>query len=171
MLKRKKTPVATKTPVVNNRPIIPFTMNPIKVLFLCIHNSARSQMAEAYLKKFGGDAYHVESAGLEAGRLNPLAVAVMQEDGIDISHNKTKDVFEFFQEGRRYDYVITVCDEASASRCPIFPGMHTKIHWGFDDPSSFTGEEHERLARTRAVRDTIRTAVEEFVRNTRSKAR
>ena len=145
-------------------------MNPIKVLFLCIHNSARSQMAEAYLKKFGGAAYHVESAGLEAGRLNPLAVAVMQEDGIDISQNKTKDVFEFFKEGRRYDYVITVCDEASASRCPIFPGLHTKIHWGFDDPSSFSGEEQERLARTRTVRDTIRAAVKEFVRTTQPTA-
>ena len=75
-------------------------------------------MAEAYLKKFGGDQYHVESAGLEAGNLNPFAVKAMQEDGIDISNNKTKDVFEFFKEGRLYNYVVTVCDEASAARCP-----------------------------------------------------
>ena len=101
-------------------------MEKIKVLFLCIHNSARSQMAEAYLNKFGGNQYHVESAGLEAGNLNPFAVKAMQEDGIDISNNKTKDVFEFFKEGRLYNYVVTVCDEASASRCPIFPGVHKK---------------------------------------------
>jgi arsenate reductase len=134
-------------------------MSKIKVLFLCIHNSARSQMAEAYLKKFGGDAFSVESAGLEAGKLNPLAVEAMKEDGIDISGNVTKDVFTFFKEGRIYHYVITVCDEASAASCPVFPGAHEKINWSFEDPSAFTGTHEEKLQRTLDVRDQIKEAV------------
>jgi len=141
-------------------------MAPIRVLFLCIHNSARSQMAEAYLKKMGGDQFFVESAGLEAGILNPLAVEVMKEDGIDISSNQAKDVFEFFREGRTYDYVITVCDEASAARCPIFPGVHEKINWSFADPSALTGTREEKLARTREVRDQIKEAVTALVKST-----
>ena len=138
-------------------------MTKIKVLFLCIHNSARSQMAEAYLKKLGGDNYEVESAGLEAGKLNRLAIAVMQEEGIDISSNKTKDVFDFFKEGRLYNYVVTVCDEASAAKCPIFPGVHKKINWSFTDPSSLTGTEEEKLQQTRIVRDNIKIAVQKFI--------
>jgi arsenate reductase len=134
-------------------------MAQIKVLFLCIHNSARSQMAEAYLKKFGGDTFFAESAGLEAGKLNPLAVEVMKEDGIDISNNQTKDVFEFLKEGRDYHYVITVCDEASAAQCPIFPGVHAKINWSFSDPSALTGSNEEKLATTREVRNKIKEAV------------
>ena len=134
-------------------------MTQTKVLFLCIHNSARSQMAEAYLKKYGGDKFFVESAGLEAGKLNPLAVEVMQEDGIDISNNQTNDVFDFFKEGRLYHYVVTVCDEASADRCPIFPGVHKKINWSFVDPSALTGTHEEKLATTRQVRDKIKESV------------
>lgn len=139
-------------------------MTPIKILFLCIHNSARSQMAEAYLKELAGKEFIAESAGLEAGKLNPLAVEVMQEDGIDISANQTKDVFEFFKQGRKYDYVITVCDEASAARCPVFPGVHEKINWSFTDPSSLTGTHEEKLATTREVRDKIKVAVQDLVK-------
>ncbi len=135
----------------------------IKVLFLCIHNSARSQMAEAYLKKFGDDKFFVESAGLESGKLNPLAVEVMLEDGIDISKNQTKDVFDFFKEGRLYHYVITVCDEANAARCPIFPGVHKKINWSFTDPSSLTGSQEEKRIITREVRDKIKASVLKFI--------
>ncbi|EIA07374.1 MAG: arsenate reductase ArsC [Flavobacteriaceae bacterium] len=135
-----------------------------KVLFLCIHNSARSQMAEAYLKKIGGDKFEVESAGLEAGNLNPFAVAVMKEEGIDISSNQTNDVFDFFKQGRLYRYVITVCDKESSDRCPIFPGMSEKINWSFSDPSSFTGTEEEKLQKTRKVRDQIKEAVQDFVK-------
>jgi arsenate reductase len=138
-------------------------MSQTKVLFLCIHNSARSQMAEAYLKKFGGDKFMAESAGLEAGTLNPFAVRVMMEDGIDISKNLTHDAFEFQKEGRHYDYVVTVCDEGNAARCPVFPGLHKKMHWGFDDPSSFTGTDEERLQKTRVVRDQIKDAILKFV--------
>ena len=134
-----------------------------KVLFLCIHNSARSQMAEAYLKKFGGDNFIVESAGLEPGKLNPLAVEVMKEDCIDIANNPTKDVFDLFKQGKVYNYVITVCDAANAERCPIFPGMLRKLAWSFKDPSSFSGTQEEKLAQTRTVRDEIKEAVQGFV--------
>ena len=116
-------------------------------------------MAEAYMKKFGGENFHVESAGLEAGKLNPLAVEVMKEDNIDISHNQTKDVFDFFKEGKIFHYVVTVCDEASSDRCPIFAGMHKKINWSFVDPSSLTGTQEEKLATTRKVRDKIKERV------------
>ena len=120
-------------------------------------------MAEAYLKKFGGEYFNVESAGLEAGTLNPVAVEVMKEDGIDISTNKTKDVFDFFKEGRQYHYVVTVCDEASAARCPVCPGIHKKLNWSFADPSAFTGTTEEKRAATREVRDKIKSAVHRFI--------
>jgi arsenate reductase (thioredoxin) len=139
-------------------------MKKIKVLFLCVHNSARSQMAEAYLKKIGGDNFDVESAGLEPGKLNPFAVKVMAEDGIDISKNPTKDVFQLFKEGRFFNYVVTVCDAKNSTRCPIFPGMMKKIAWDFEDPSTFTGSDEERLIKTRMVRDKIKEAVEKLVR-------
>jgi arsenate reductase len=138
-------------------------MDIIKVLFLCIHNSARSQMAEAYLKKFAGDKFEVESAGLERGTLNPLAVEVMKEDGIDISQNKTKEVFDFVKQGKTFFYVITVCDAKNSDKCPVFPGMHKKIHWDFEDPSSLAGSYDEKLARTRIVRDEIKEAVKQFI--------
>ncbi len=138
-------------------------MNTTRVLFLCVHNSARSQMAEAYLKQFGGDTFEAESAGLEPGTLNPFAVEVMREDGIDISNNPTNDVFDFFKQGKRFHYVITVCDAGSSARCPIFPGMTKKIAWDFPDPSMFTGTNEEKLAKTREVRNHIKTAVKRFV--------
>ncbi|HMD13113.1 MAG TPA: arsenate reductase ArsC [Bacteroidota bacterium] len=138
-------------------------MDKIKVLFLCIHNSARSQMAEAYLKHFGGERFEVESAGLEPGKLNPLVIEVLREDGIDISNNQTNDVFEFFKQGKRFHYVITVCDAGSSARCPIFPGMTKKIAWDFPDPSVFTGTHEEKLAKTRGVRNNIKAAVKRFL--------
>jgi arsenate reductase len=120
-------------------------------------------MAEAYLKKFGGEKFHVESAGLEPGKLNPFAVEVMKEDGIDISHNPTNDVFEFFKQGKYFGYVITVCDREASERCPVFPGMSEKINWSFDDPSVFAGSDEEKLAKTREVRDRIKAAVLNFI--------
>jgi arsenate reductase (thioredoxin) len=120
-------------------------------------------MAEAYLKKFGGDKFHVESAGLEPGELNPLAVEVMKEDGIDISNNPTNDVFEFFKDGRIFQYVITVCDKEASDRCPVFPGMSQKINWSFADPSKFQGSHEEKLAATRIIRDKIKEAVRQFI--------
>lgn len=134
-----------------------------RVLFVCIHNSARSQMAEAYLNHLGGERFEAESAGIEPGTLNPLAVQVMKEDGIDISTNKTKDVFEFLKRGKLYAYVITVCDEKAAERCPIFPGTGRRLHWSFPDPSTIQGTGEERLARTRDIRDQIRKQIEVFL--------
>jgi arsenate reductase len=133
-----------------------------KILFVCIHNSARSQMAEAFLKKYGGDHFLVESAGLEPGTLNPNVIAVMQEKGIDLSQKGTQAVFDLFRAGRLYNAVITVCDEASAERCPIFPGLVKRINWSFADPSSFTGTSEEVLEKTREVRDEVERAIIEF---------
>ena len=136
----------------------------IKVLFVCVHNSARSQMAEAFLKLLGGEKFFVESAGLEPGKLNPVVVEVMKEIDIDISGNATKSVFDFFKQEKKYDYVITVCDAASGERCPIFPGRVTRFHWGFDDPSSFHGSNEEKLEKTRTVRDQIKARIEQFLK-------
>jgi len=134
-----------------------------KVLFVCIHNSARSQMAEELLRQMAGDRFETESAGLEAGRLNPMAVEVLKEKGIDIAGKKTQEVSDLYKQGRRYDYVITVCDEASAERCPIFPNTLEKLHWGFSDPSSLAGTREQRLAKTRAVRDQIEAKIKQWL--------
>ena len=132
------------------------------VLFICIHNSARSQMAEAWLNHLCGDRFEAESAGLEPGTLNPLAIAVMREVGIDISNKETRAVFDVFTSGRLFAYVVTVCDEASAERCPIFPGPARRLHWGFPDPSAVTGSTEEKLEKVRAIRGQIRRKVEEW---------
>ena len=134
-----------------------------KVLFICVHNSARSQMAEAFLKKYGGDDIFAESAGLEPGKLNPIIVDAMKEIGIDISSNETKSVFEFFKQGRKYNYVITVCDESNAERCPVFPGVIKTLHWSFRDPSALTGSYEDKLAGTRAIRDEIEKRVRQWI--------
>ncbi len=131
-----------------------------RVLFVCIHNSARSQMAEAFLNRACPEEFEAHSAGIEPGKLNPVVVEAMREAGIDISGNKTKGVFDLIKAGQRYAYVITVCDEASAERCPIFPGVTTRLHWGFPDPSSFKGTPAEVLEKTRQVRDTIRQKID-----------
>ncbi len=134
-----------------------------RVLFICIHNSARSQMAAAFLKEIGGERFEVESAGLEPGTLNPLAVEAMRLAGIDIGENGTQSVFDLFKSGRRFQYVISVCDEASAERCPIFPGITTRLNWSFADPSAFKGTDQERLAKTITVREEIREMVRRWV--------
>ncbi len=131
-----------------------------KVLFVCIHNSARSQMAEAFLNQICGKEFEAHSAGLEPGNLNPIVVEAMREIGIDISGNQTKAVFDMFKSGKTFQYVITVCDETSAERCPIFPGVTKRLHWSFADPSSFPGTHEEKLTKTREVRDTIKARVE-----------
>lgn len=134
-----------------------------KVLFLCVHNSARSQMAEAYLRKFGADRFQAESAGLEPGALNPFVVRALAEEGIDIAGKPTRDVFGIYKEGRSFDCVVTVCSKEAAERCPIFPGKVERRHWPFDDPSKFTGTDEEVMARVRVVRDAIREKVLEFI--------
>ena len=140
-----------------------------KVLFICVHNSARSQMAAALLNKRCGDFFEAESAGLEPGTLNPLAVEVLREMEIDISKNKTQAVFDVFKSGELFAYVITVCDEAEAEGCPIFPGVTTRLHWSFPDPSKFTGTHEEKIEQTRRVRDKIDNQVRRFCAEHRSK--
>lgn len=135
-----------------------------KVLFVCIHNSARSQMAEAFLNELGKGNFVAESAGIEKGKLNPLVVKAMAEIGIDISQNKTSDVFNFLEQGKTYDAVITVCDAASAEKCPVFPGKAKKIAWSFEDPSAFKGSEDEKMDKVRAVRDCIKQQVQTFIK-------
>lgn len=137
-------------------------MNKYKVLFVCVHNSARSQMAEAYLNKFGNENFIAESAGIETGTLNPFVVEVMKEDGIDISGNQTKEVFDLVKQGRFYSYVIPVCDKEAAEKCPIFPGARQEIQWSFNDPSKFEGSYEEKLKATRDVRDQIKKQILEW---------
>ena len=131
-----------------------------RVLFVCVHNSARSQMAEAWVNALFGERFEADSAGLEPGILNPLAVRVMAETGIDIAHKPTKSVVDVYNAGHRYDYVVTVCDATAAERCPIFPGTMQRLHWSFADPSQVTGTEEEKLAQVRIIRDQIRAKVE-----------
>jgi arsenate reductase (thioredoxin) len=135
----------------------------VKVLFVCIHNSARSQMAEAFLNKLGEGLFVAESAGLEAGTLNPYVVKVMQEIDYDLSKNETKSVFDFFQEGRRYQAVIKVCDQINGERCPIFPQTLINENWNLEDPSAIQGDDEAKLNRTREIRDQIHERVLAFI--------
>jgi arsenate reductase len=139
-------------------------MNKIKVLFVCVHNSARSQMAEAFLNTMAPHQFLAESAGLDPGTINPYVVKVMKELGIDLSGKKTNSVYEFFKEERTYDVVITVCDESSGEKCPIFPGKIVRQHWLFEDPSSFKGSNEQIIEKTRKIRDQIKVKVETFLK-------
>ncbi len=131
-----------------------------RILFVCIHNSARSQMAEAFVNTLCPENFEAQSAGIEPGKLNPVVVQAMAELGIDIARNPTKSTAEFIRRGDLFQFVITVCDETSAERCPTFPGGAQRLHWGFPDPSSFTGTPEEKLAGTREVRDAIKMRIE-----------
>ncbi len=133
-----------------------------KVLFVCVHNSARSQMAEAWLNYLCGEQFEAESAGLSPGQLNPLAVQVMREVGIDISHKQPQAVFDCVKSGKLYAFVVTVCDESSAERCPIFAGVTQRLHWGFPDPAALLGTEEEKLAKTREIREMIKVKILEW---------
>jgi arsenate reductase (thioredoxin) len=137
--------------------------NRIRVLFVCVHNSARSQMAGAFLNTLGGDRFTASSAGLEPGKLHPPAVEVMKEIGIDISRSSTKSVFDVYKSGALFSYILAVCDAEAAQRCPTFPGITRTFLWSFPDPASFTGTWEERLARTREVRDVIKARIEKFI--------
>jgi arsenate reductase len=131
-----------------------------RVLFLCTHNSARSQMAEGWLRHLHGERYEVHSAGTEATAVRPSAIRVMAEVGIDISRYESKTLQRYLEQP--WDSVITVCDEADAN-CPMFPGGTRRLHWSFPDPSQATGSEEEQLAVYRQVRDAIRSRIEVFV--------
>jgi arsenate reductase len=133
-----------------------------KILFVCVQNSARSQMAEAYMNAICGQDFEAQSSGLSPGDLNPLAVQVMREEGIDISQRSTKSVFDLFKSGEMFGYVVTVCDQSTAEKCPVFPGVTTRLHWSFADPGAFQGTHENKLRATREVRDQIKRAVLEF---------
>jgi arsenate reductase len=135
-----------------------------RVLFLCTHNSARSQMAEGLLRDLAGSDFEAFSAGTEKTRVQPLAIEAMREIGIDISSHTSKTLDAF--EGQTFDYVITVCDRANES-CPIFPGATQRIHWSFDDPTAATGSDDERLREFRRVRGEIQERLRTFVTNVR----
>ena len=135
----------------------------ISVLIVCIHNSARSQIAEAFLKEIAGERFDVESAGLEPGKLNHLVVESMTEVGIDISKKKTKSVFDLHNNDKTFDYVITVCDEASGERCPYFPGTKERINWSFKDPSNLEGSDEEKLFIINTIRDEIKNKVTDWI--------
>lgn len=133
---------------------------PIRVLFVCTHNSARSQMAEGFLRAMAGAHFEVASAGTEAICVHPLAIRAMEEVGIDLKEHTSKTIDVFLSQP--WDYVITVCDSAN-DRCPVFPGGTTRIHWSFDDPSQATGTDEDRLKTFRRVRDEILTRLRQWL--------
>ena len=135
-------------------------MSVARVLFLCTHNSARSQMAEGLLRRLAADRFEVASAGTEARGVNPLAVRAMADIGVDLRGHTSKTLDRFL--GERWDYVITVCDNANES-CPVFPGPVTRLHWSFDDPSAASGGDEQRLAVFRRVRDEIRARIDAWL--------
>jgi arsenate reductase (thioredoxin) len=132
----------------------------LRVLFLCTHNSARSQMAEGWLRHLGGDRFEVYSAGSTATHVRPLAIKVMAEVGVDISRQRSKTLDEF--QGHAFDYVVTVCDQA-AEACPVFAGSGSRLHWSLPDPSEATGSSDERLLVFAGVRDRLRGLIEDFI--------
>lgn len=117
-------------------------------------------MAEAWLNQICGDFFAAESAGLEPGTLNPLVVEAMREVGIDISKKETRAVFDVFKSGKLFSYVITVCDETSAEKCPIFAGVTRRLHWSFPDPSTLVGSREQKLVDVRKIRDEIRDKIQ-----------
>ncbi|MGM0770862.1 MAG: arsenate reductase ArsC [Halobacteriota archaeon] len=138
----------------------------IKVLFICTHNSGRSQMAEEYLNRIAGTNYEAESAGYEPSKINPLVLEVMKEDGFDLGDKKTRDAWDLFREGKFFNYVITVCDRANEEECPLFPKPFNQLNWPFPDPESFAGSKEEKLNKTRSLRDSIKEKIQQFVEET-----
>jgi arsenate reductase len=139
-----------------------------RVLVICVHNSARSQMAEEYIRLYGGDIAEVTSAGLEPGSVNPIVVELLREEGIDISGKETQSVFELHESGRAFDWVIAVCDLEAKERCPIFPAEKKRLHWPFADPSAVTGTDEERTDAVREIRNEIRQSAKAFVDSLRA---
>ena len=130
-----------------------------KVLFVCSANTTRSQIAEALLKKYGGENFDSDSAGINPGVLNPLAVEVLKEDeSIDISSKTTNKIIDFYKEGRHYHYVITVCDEASKEPCPVFPGLDGVLHWNISSPAC-NGNDEEKKAKIRVSKEEIKVNI------------
>src|ERR1700759_607035 len=136
----------------------------IKVLFVCVENAACSRMAEALLRKLGGPRFEVTSAGFEPAEASELAVEALARIGLTLpSIGRQRSVFELFRAGRRFDYVIGVCDEEHGQRCPIFAGATQRLYWSFPDPSTFTGTHGKKLARVIEVRDAIQQQLQAWV--------
>ncbi len=135
-------------------------LNKKKVLFVCIHNSARSVMAETFVNQLCSEYFEAESAGIEPGTLNPVVREAMAEVGLDVSSHQPRAVSDVIARGQKFDFAITVCDETSAERCPVFPGQTKRLHWGFPDPSALSGAPEEKLERTRQIRDQIKSHIE-----------
>jgi len=142
-------------------------MDKINVLAICIHNSARSQMTEEYIRFYGNDIIEVESAGILPGSINPIVIELLKEDNIDISGKSTQSVADLHKKGRTYEYVIAVCDPEAAEACPIFPSEKKRLHWPFPDPSEAIGSYDEKLEYVRTIRDRIRDSSRSFVDNLR----
>jgi arsenate reductase len=153
-------PIKTKR---TSQPKRSVCMMKTRVLFICTHNSARSPMAEAWLRELGGEAFEVESAGLEPGALKSSVVEAMREVNIDLSRKTTQTVFDVFKAGRRFDYVIMLCDEKKAERCPVFPGMTKRLHWDIPERPKTPITKEEQLAHVRGVRDLLREQIQAWV--------
>lgn len=133
-----------------------------KILFICEHNSARSQMAEAFFNHFSSGKLMAESAGLEPGTINPFVVEVMKEEGIDLSGKATQSVYDLYKKGNQYDAVITVCSPEVSQKCPIFPGRVLRRNWPFPDPSAAKGSDDEKRDYVRKIRDQVKEQVRAF---------
>jgi arsenate reductase (thioredoxin) len=136
-------------------------MDKPKVLFLCTGNSARSQMAEAFLRKYAGDRFGIYSAGLDPKEINPLAIEVMNEKGISLEGQYSKPL-TLYMGKEHFGYSITVCSDAE-DKCPIFPGMGTRLHWPFEDPATFQGSDQEKLEKFRTIRNAIEIKIKEWL--------
>ncbi len=138
-------------------------MGEIRVLFVCVHNSGRSKMAEAFLDRLGGGRFTAESAGTEPREINPYVLEVMKEEGYDLSQSTPNNILDYFREGRLYKHVIYVCGSEAETACPIFPGIRESYHWPFPDPAGFTGTRDEILEQTRTLRDEIKARVQRYI--------
>uniref|UniRef100_A0A832A2T9 Arsenate reductase ArsC n=1 Tax=Desulfacinum infernum TaxID=35837 RepID=A0A832A2T9_9BACT len=135
-----------------------------KILFICVHNSGRSVMAEAYANKLGHGKILAESAGFEPRPVLPEIVEVMREEGIDVSGHRPRSVFDLYRQGKMYDAVVTVCDDTEESACPIFPGIVLRDHWPFPDPSKVEGRSaEERKAKVRTIREAVKAKVRQWI--------
>jgi arsenate reductase (thioredoxin) len=140
-----------------------------RVLAICIHNSARSQITEEYIRQYGDQWFQVESAGLEPGEINPIVTALLEEDGIDISGKSTQAVMDLYKAGRKFDYVIAVCSAEANEMCPIFPAEKERLHWPFPDPSKAEGTKEEKMKAVRPIRDQIKEKVKDFIQEHKEK--
>ncbi len=138
-------------------------MSKKRIMFVCIHNSARSQMCEAFVRHYADDRFEVHSSGIETGNLNPLVVQAMAEIGISLKGQYAKPASGYIDRGEAFDYVVTVCDESNAERCPMFPGKSERMHWGFPDPSALTGSDVEKMKGIRPIRDAIQEQVTKWL--------